>query len=538
MAAPTSSPSGATSGGRSSSERRARPYPAALERGKRWDLTRTGGALAAARPMVQSVGRWASRRLDAVALDRSGQIPAEVLAEVGALGLFALRVPGRHGGLDLSTTETAALLMDLARFDRSVATTVGLHAGLGLEGLRRGLAPALAERWMPDLARGRAIAAFAATEAGAGSHIAGVATALTRGANGAQRLSGEKLYVTNGGVASIVSVLARCPEAGRRATGLLCVDTSAPGVRIGREERKLGLRASSTTPISFESVSVEGDDWLTEPGEGVEGLHRVLEVGRTFMAAGCLGTARRALSQTAEHVRERRQFGRRLADFELVRQRVGELSAWMLGVEALLWQVCDALDRGANASWESAALKVLASEVGWMAADHAVQLHGGAGYIEETGIPLLLRDSRVTRIFEGANEVLLVQLGAEVLRGARESGPRASVGRGGELERELDVIDDVASQALRSRRESTRTLALLGDQCTLATLGADAMRRFAARAALRWARRAGAEQEAELARAALLVDLVGARTWSAVAKLHDPRRRGLVDAAASQVLDS
>lgn len=522
------------SGGRSSSESEVAPG---------WEA-RALAAQAAAAPMVASVDRWAARAVDALAHDRAGALPDAVLDGARQLGLFGLRVPLEWGGLGLGVVESAAVLTGLARHDRSLATTLGLHAGLGLEALRQSDDSALRERWLPRLATGEIIAAFAATEAGAGSHIAAVATTVRAGADGRDALTGEKLYVTNGGLAGVFTVLARTPEhGGPHSTALLLVPRDAPGIEIGPEERKLGLRASSTTSVRFEGTPIEASSWLSAPGTGLEGMHAVLDVGRTFMAAGCLGTARAAFARTLDHVRLRHQFGRPLAHFAAVRSRLARASAWLLGVEAGLLHAASGLDAAAagdasaDTSWACAALKVLASEVAWQVADDAIQLHGGAGFIEDTGVALLLRDSRVTRIFEGANDVLRLRVGVAALdRRSRPAGPPVPERLSAVAER-LDQLDAAVDTACAAQVAKNGRLRLLGDQPRLLAIADAAIARWAARAALDLCatrHRQGELDDKDGARVALLVELA---TRSARASLEQlVEGHALEDAAAHAIL--
>ena len=376
--------------------------------------------------VLREARRWLSRDVDAAAIERDTRIPPSVLATAGKLGLFGIAIPERWGGLGLGLSGACRVVAELATHDRSVATTIGLHNGLGTRGIVELGTDAVRERWLPALAAGDAIASFAATEAGAGSDLASVRTTAVEDGDHL-RLDGEKAYVTNGAFASTFTVLARTPGfGGARAFSLLFVPRDTPGVEIGAEEHKLGIRGSSTVTVRFDGVRVPRDHVLGAPGTGLDGAHAVLVWGRTLMSAGCVGTARAALTATVQHVTMRKQFGKPIGDPARSRAHLAWMASSLYAAEALVTRVARDADAGLPVSTTSAMAKVLASETACGASDRAIQLHGALGYIEDTGVARLLRDCRVTRIFEGANDVLLVRVGTELLaapRAARTEAP-------------------------------------------------------------------------------------------------------------------
>ena len=362
-----------------------------------------------ARELVAEVRRF-SRSLDSRAADREARLPEGVLARAAELGLFALTIPAEHGGLGLGL-ETACRVVDaIATCDRSLAITIGLHAGLGTRGIVELGSARLRDVWLPRLADGSCIGAFAATEAGAGSDLTAMRTVVRETSDGLA-LDGEKSFVTNGGFAGIFTVLASSPSLGaERGHTLVCVPAGTPGVAVGREEEKLGIRASSTVTVRFDSVAVPRENVLGEPSRGMPHAHAILAWGRTVMAAGCVGTARAALEATIAHVTSRRQSGRPIGAFGATREHVVSMAARLLAMDAVVRHAARQ-DRGAI---DAAALvaKVFCSEGAFTICDQAIQLHGALGFLEPIGVARMLRDCRVTRIFEGANDVLLVRLGA------------------------------------------------------------------------------------------------------------------------------
>lgn len=366
-------------------------------------------------PLAAEVARFAKRAIDARAIDHAAVIPRDVLRGLAELGLFGLTLPEAFGGAGLSMRAAAQVVAELARFDRSVAVTLGLHLGLGTRGLVKYGTAAQHERYLPSLATGERLAAFATTEPQAGSDLSALATKALATADGALVVNGRKVYVTNGGLAGLYTLAVASPGLGGRERGqsLVLVEKGDAGLTVEAEEHKLGLKGSSTTGLLLEDVTLPATRLLGEPGLAAPALAHILSWGRTLMSAGCVGTARAALDKVHLQVTSRRQFGRPLAALEVVREQVARLEARTFGMAALVDEVARADDEVLLV--RSLAAKVFASEGAWDVVDGALQLHGGLGFIEDTGLALMLRDLRVTRIFEGANDVLLSHLGASEL---------------------------------------------------------------------------------------------------------------------------
>ena len=364
-------------------------------------------------PLLPAISEALTEHVNALDNDRHGRLSPALLQTAGQIGLFGLSIANQYGGLGLSLRNTARVIAQIARHDRSLATCVGLHCGLGTWPLAHLGSTNLKERWLPPMARGETIAAFGATESGAGSDLAAVATHFWT-ENGTVRLAGEKQFVTNGRMAGIFTVLART-KAPKREYALVCVPGNAHGVEPGEEELKLGIRASSTTPVVFDDVALDRSSVLGEPGMGLRDAYDALAVGRTVLSAGCVGTARAALESTLEYVTTRRQFRRPIGEFGATRFHVSSMAARLFAMEALVDYVGAQEGHAEALATTSLAAKVFCSEGAFDVTDRAIQLHGAMGVLEETGIAILARDCRVTRIFEGANDVLLALCGTELL---------------------------------------------------------------------------------------------------------------------------
>ena len=357
--------------------------------------------------------------------------------------------------------------------------------------------------------------------------------------NGELRLSGSKCYVTNGGIAGLLTTAAKSPGMGGARAGyaLVVLDPAWPGIIRQAEEKKLGLKGSSTISIDYEDVVVPRDHVVGDLSLGLEYAHRALTWGRTFMAAGCLGPARAALAQTEEHVRTRVQFGRPLVRFPLVRHQLAGAVADVYAMESIIRLVCHGFDRELfDIALPSAAAKVLASERAWAVVDLCLQLLGGIGYIEEANMARRLRDLRVTRIFEGTNDVLRLHLASATLGWAAsplEGCPRLGAivpppvaGLAARADRMLgEVLETVA--AVRKRHGFR-----LFERQVLQSHLADALIEALAAVAC-VLRAAGASPESvELATAELAIERVAgraARALSGVEQAGQERWQGLAD---------
>ncbi|MDP2311568.1 MAG: acyl-CoA dehydrogenase family protein [Pseudomonadota bacterium] len=472
-----------------------------------------------------SVDRFARASVDARRIDAAHRIEPAVIEGLAELGVFGVSIPEAYGGADLGLPGVCSVVTTLARHDRSVATTVGLHLGLGTRGLVAFGSDALKAAWLPDLAAGRRIAAFATTEAGAGSDLAAIRTrALPVPASDQLEVDGEKIFVTNGGFARVYTLTAATPGLGgaRKGHSLLLVAREDAGVTAGPEEDKLGLRGSSTTTLHLDAVRVPADRVIGVPGEGMTHLGHVLAWGRTVLAAGCVGSADAALGATVAYVAQRRQFGRTLDAFEVVREQVAEMAAVRFAMEALV-RAASRLS-GEHLLSRSVAAKVFCSEGNWEIVDTAIQLHGGVGYIEETGLALLLRDARITRIFEGANDVLRVHLGTIEAMSPPERRPLRGISP---LGRVADAFD-AGVEELRAHLRGRYGIRLAREQRLLHRLGQLAVLRDACDAAVVRAAEEETPASADLAAHWLAL----ARARSAALLPEPPRPAELVDRIA------
>lgn len=467
--------------------------------------------------------RFCRAELDAAAIDSDATIPRRVLDGLAGLGLFGLTLPEAFGGAALPLASACKVVDTIAAFDRSVAVSLGLHLGLGTRGLVRYGNAAQHERYLPSLAEGVRIAAFSTTEAGAGSDLSNLRTQGR--VDGAHLLvSGEKIFVTNGGFARLFTLAISTPGLGgaQRGQSIVLVEKDDPGFSILREEKKLGLKGSSTTGLLLEDVRLPLDRVLGEAGQGAKMLQHILSWGRTLMSAGCCGTAREAIRRAMDHISTRRQFGRPLGSLEVVREQLARMRALHFAMESLVDEV--AFEPEETLAVRSLAAKVFSSEAGWAVVDAALQLHGGSGFIEETGLAVMLRDLRVTRIFEGANDVLLAHLGAHEL-----GRPGAANAESAEKMDPLDAaLQRLEAQIDGWRKEllATYKLGVFRAPRIVHQLGEAVMWREAAAAATRRATQSSSPESVAMAR------IISSEAHHAVSRLTTlPLARDLIEAA-------
>ncbi|WP_242337286.1 MULTISPECIES: acyl-CoA dehydrogenase family protein [Anaeromyxobacter] len=346
------------------------------------------------------------RERDFRAWDRAGEMPKDFVSELKDAGLFSLVIPEAHGGLGLGATAYSRIMQELARYDASVAVTVGAHSSIGMRGLLLFGTEEQKARFLPRLATGELVAAFCLTEPGAGSDAAGIKTTAVRDGDD-WILNGEKLWITNGGIADFFTVFAKTSLDGRGRITAFIVTRDMKGVSTGPHEDKMGIRASSTTTVVLEDVRVPSANVLGEIGQGFKLAMKILNAGRTGLGGGSVGGMKRLIELAVHQARDRVQFGQPIASYDSIQQKIGQMVIDCYASESVVNLVAGLVDRGyEDYAVEAAISKVLSSEALWRTADEALQIAAGQGYMREMPYELALRDSRINRIFEGTNEIL------------------------------------------------------------------------------------------------------------------------------------
>jgi len=360
--------------------------------------------------MLDSVRRFSEKSVDAAKIDREHEIPKEVLDGLKELGLFGMLIPSEYGGLGLSATAYARVMQELATIDGSLAVTLGAHQSIGLKGILLFGNEAQKQKYLPKLATGEWVAAFALTEPSAGSDAAAIATRAELAPDGeGYLLNGSKIWITNGGFADVFTVFARTSpvDEGQKPRITAFIVERAHGAKSGPPEEKLGIRGSSTTEVYFENVKVPSANVLGESGRGFKVAMEVLNSGRLGLGSGCVGMCKRLIGMAVERVNERKAFGRNIGEFGLIKDKIARMMIETYALESAVYLTAGLVDaKIADYSLESAICKVYGSETLWRVVNETLQIAAGIGYMSEYPYERLLRDARINLIFEGTNEIL------------------------------------------------------------------------------------------------------------------------------------
>lgn len=356
--------------------------------------------------MSETIEAWLEENAKSASFDANKKLPDEVLGGLKELGLFGLIIPEAFGGAEFNQTLYTRTLQLINAYDTSIALTVGAHQSIGLKGLYLYGTEAQKQRYMPRLATGELIAAFALTEPGAGSDVAGIKMRAERHGDH-YILNGSKLWITNGGLADFFTVFAKETISGKEKITAFLVTRDMGGVTHGPEEQKLGIRASSTVEVTFKNTKVPIENVLLEPGDGFKIAMGILNQGRLGLAGGALGAVTSVLRDSTSYARDRKAFGKSIAEFGLVQEMLVEMTALAYGLESITYFTTNQVDkRDVDYSIEAAICKVYGTEAAWKAINLAMQIHGGNGYMVDYGLERKLRDGRIGIIFEGTNEIL------------------------------------------------------------------------------------------------------------------------------------
>lgn len=353
--------------------------------------------------------RRLSPKIDPARIDREEAIPSEVRTGLAELGVYGLTIPKAQNGAGMRMTPYARVVQELAALDSSVALSVQAHQSLGVAALNLFGSDELKARVLPLLAKGEVLAAFALAEVGAGSDAGSIQTRAELSGD-EYLLSGEKAWVTNGGIADVFIVFARTSPADDGAKPKLtafAVEAFSGGVTRGANEPKLGVRGASTTSVTFDRVRVPKANVLGEVGRGFKVAMEVLTQARLSLATSCLGTAKRLLKMSVDRIAERKTFGRNIGEFGLVRDKVAQMSSELFALESMAYLTTGLVDSGrSDFTIESAICKVFASETLWRVANESQQVAAALGYTRSLPWERLLRDARMAMVFEGTNEIL------------------------------------------------------------------------------------------------------------------------------------
>jgi acyl-CoA dehydrogenase family protein 9 len=385
----------------------------------------------------------------------------DTVAALGEAGLCGLYVPEEYGGQGLSQTGYCRVFETFAQIDGTLSVVMGVHQSIGMKGVLLFGSDEQKERFLPDLASGRRLAGFALTEPEAGSDAYDLRSRAVRQPDGSWVLNGEKRYIGNGAAGDVFVTFARAEVGGKDRHIALILERGMEGFEVGERYDTMGLLANDLRRLYFHDVRVPAENVLGEPGEGFRIAMHILNNGRLSLGTGSVGATKGLLDLTIQHVKERRQFGRPLADFELVQDKIAWMVSYLFGLESMAYLTCGLVDRDVpDYSLESAICKVAGTEFLWYAANRAMQLRGGEGYMRTEPYEKILRDIRIFPIFEGANDVMRAFI---ALTGVRSLGDELSELGSLELSDPLGslgvVIDYVSGRIQREVRPDRITMA-------------------------------------------------------------------------------
>ena len=432
------------------------PYPRPLDR-RDADEART------VRRLIKGLRDMEGTLIDSAKFDEEETIPDEVIRALAELGMLGLTIPKNYGGLELSSAAYARVFGTLSTVDASVAVLVGVHCGLGAKAIVLHGSDQQKERYLPPLARGDFLAAYALTEPDVGSDAQNIKTTATLTQDGSHwRLNGRKIWIGNGHRAGVIATFAQASvrrrgEDVQRMTAFL-IRPDMPGFHVVGTVHKLGIRGSTQAELSYEGLEVPTDHLLGAVGRGFGVAVHVLNAGRLTLAAGCTGATKATLKRMTSYAEERVQFGRPLADFEITQRKMSLMASETYAADAMLGILASLVDRGdIDFSLEAACAKVFASDLVWRAADDMLQLAGGRGYVKPYPYERALRDSRINRIFEGANEVLRLFIALNGVQAPAQALKEVGSALRRPL-RNLGLLGGYATSRVRLRLGQTSTL--------------------------------------------------------------------------------
>ena len=349
-------------------------------------------------------------------IEEEDRIPEELIEGARQLGLFGTSIPEQYGGLGLNMVGKCIVGQELGRGHAGFSGYLGAHTGIGTSGLVMAGSGAIKEKYLPAMAEGKKIGAFALTEPGAGSDAAALKTSAVKKGD-RWILNGVKHFITNGPIADVVTTMAVTdPSRGARGISAFVVEKDFPGFRVGKIEKKMGLRGSYTSEIIFEDCEVPEENLLGKENEGFITALKILASGRAGLGARCVGACQRLIELSLRYAKERAQFGKPIIANQAIQWMLADMVTETEAARALTLQTAWKVDRGADIIRDAAMTKLFATEVLGRVADRAVQIHGGMGYMKELPIERIYRDARITRIYEGTSEVQRMVIAGQLMK--------------------------------------------------------------------------------------------------------------------------
>ncbi|MCM3676384.1 acyl-CoA dehydrogenase family protein [Peribacillus simplex] len=368
--------------------------------------------------MKEMIRNFVEREVEpyAIQIEEEDAIPEHLVEKAKDLGLFGISIPEQYGGIGLNAVGKATVLEQLGRTHNGFVSLISAHTGIGSTGLVKLASEHLKNKYLPDMAAGKKIGAFALSEPGAGSDATNLATSAEKKGD-YWVMNGTKHFITNGPIADVYTVFALTDKDKGAKGGITAflVERDFPGLTVGKKDKKMGLRGSYTSQVIFEDCIIPEENVIGEVGMGYISALKILGEGRVGLAARAVGSSGKLIELSAKYAKERIQFGKPIADNQAIQWMLADMATETEAARALTMMAAQKIDEGKKVIKEASMAKLFASDVFNRVADKAVQIHGGMGYMAEYPVERFYRDARITKIYEGTNEIQRLIIARNVL---------------------------------------------------------------------------------------------------------------------------
>ncbi|MFE4706360.1 acyl-CoA dehydrogenase family protein [Peribacillus simplex] len=357
--------------------------------------------------LKQGIRQFIDSEVDPLAgiIEERDEIPERVMSMSKEMGLFGLSIPEEYGGIGIGMVGKCAIYEEIGRTHNGYTTVIGAHTGIGTVGIVEMGSDEQKQKYLPPMASGERIGAFALTEPSAGSHASNLKTTAVRKGD-KFILNGSKHYITNAPIADVFTVMAVTdPSKGAKGITSFIVEKDYPGFTVGKKEKKMGLKGSHSAEVFFEDCEIPVENVLGQEGQGYVNALKILANGRAGLAARNLGSCDKLLEMSIKHAHQRIQFDKPIFEQQIIQHYLAEMALDVETLRSMTYRVAWMVDQEMKVIKEAAMLKLLGSEIYNRVADMAVQIHGGIGYIAEFPIERYYRDARITKIYEGTSEI-------------------------------------------------------------------------------------------------------------------------------------
>jgi len=368
--------------------------------------------------MKEMIRNFVEREVEpfAIQIEEEDAIPEHLVEKAKDLGLFGISIPEQYGGIGLNAVGKATVLEQLGRTHNGFVSLISAHTGIGSTGLVKLASEHLKNKYLPEMAAGTKIGAFALSEPGAGSDATNLATSAEKKGD-YWVINGTKHFITNGPIADVYTVFALTDKDKGAKGGITAflVERDFPGLTVGKKDKKMGLRGSYTSQVIFEDCIIPEENVIGEVGMGYISALKILGEGRVGLAARAVGSSGKLIELSAKYAKERIQFGKPIADNQAIQWMLADMATETEAARALTMMAAQKIDEGKKVIKEASMAKLFASDVFNRVADKAVQIHGGMGYMAEYPVERFYRDARITKIYEGTNEIQRLIIARNVL---------------------------------------------------------------------------------------------------------------------------